>query len=172
LNQKKIKMITKNYIKMCKKAEQIQKLWIPGLGDICINKTDNKEVMIVASRGKIIDKEYKFIYMGIGGREQRDYWHKKDQLVLLPTQEQLQEMMLPIFLKRFSTTHALRNDFSFIYRMIIEKFQRWINRSSPSLDEYMAMFSSLNELWLAFVMKEKYNKIWTRNDWQVKEEKK
>ena len=89
----------------------------------------------------------------------------KGNYIWLPTQEQLQEMIMPIFIKMYSTTHALRNDSSFIYRMIIEKFQRWINRSSPSFDKYMAMFSNLNELWLAFAMYEKWNKIWTGEKW-------
>ena len=80
-------------------------------------------------------------------------------------------MVLPIFLKRYSTTHALRNDSSFIYRMIIEKFQRWINRSSPSFDKYMAMFNNLNELWLAFVMKECYNKVWLKGRWVKNEDR-
>lgn len=125
-------MITKNYIKMCEKAEEIQKEW----------KFDQEKDNYV--------KNTKGLRL----------------LTWLPTQEQLQEIILPIFIRRYSTTHALRNDSSFIYRMIIEKFQRWINRSSPSFDEYMAMFNSMNELWLAFVMKEKYKKTWDGKKWK------
>jgi len=149
---------TKTYIEMCRKAQEIQKLWIPGLGDICINKTDNEEVMIVASRGKIIDKEYKFIYMGIGGREQRDYWHKKDQLVWLPTQEQLQEMMLP----------TLGKDFIGCAPLILNERLR----ASLLENGIYNWGKSYNELLLTFLYKELYNKVWARNDWQVKEEKK
>lgn len=137
-------MITKNYIKICEKARRIQEKWrVPfrdRVGDLCWR--GKKYLLIPEACIFITDSKF----------------FPTDE-VWLPTQEQLQEIVLPIFLKRFSTTHALRNDSSFIYRMIIEKFQRWINGSSPSFDEYMAMFSSMNELWLAFVMKEKYNKI-------------
>ena len=146
-------MITENYIKMCEQAEEIQK------SNINIGKRHFSNQDFVAYNFREGLKVY------ICSEISR-YW-LIDDLIWLPTQEQLQEIILPIFLKRFSTTHALRNDSSFICRMIIEKFQRWINRSSPSFDEYMAMFNDLNELWIAFVMKEKYNKIWTGEKWEV-----
>jgi len=149
-------MITKNYIRMCEKAKQIQKLWIPGLGDICINKTDNEEVMIVASRGKIADKEYKFVYLGIGGREQRDYWHKKDQLIWLPTQGQLQEM---INIREYWFSIMFKEGkfiFTYLYDINNKNYQSFKG-------------NSIKECLLKLIMKEKYNKIWTGNDWQVKE---
>ena len=139
-------MITKNFIKMGEKAREIQELWKPKIGDWYLNL--DRDVECVSLMGESIIK------------------HHTKYHIWLPTQEQLQEMVLPIFFKRYSTTHALRNDPSFIYRMIIEKFQRWINRSSPSFDKYMAMFNSMNELWLAFVMHEKYHKIWTGEEWK------
>ena len=157
-------MITKssNFIKMCGQAKEIQKGHIWKDSDKlayrrCINVRDCDYEELI--------KHPEYYEMTYGTRKVFGTIDI-DKPIYLPTQEQLQEMILPIFLKRFSTTHALRNDSSFIYRMIIEKFQRWINRSSPSLDEYMAMFSSLNELWLAFVMHEKYNKIWDGKDWK------
>jgi len=150
-------MITKIYIKMCRKAKEIQKLWVPGLGDICINKVDNKEVMVIASRGKIADKEYKFVYLEIGGKEQPDYWHKKDKLILLPTQRQLQEMMMPI----------LGDDFIGCAPLILNERLR----ESLFSNGIYNWGKSYNELWLTFVMKEKYNKIWDRGNWQIKEDK-
>jgi len=136
---------------MCRKAEEVQKLWIPGLGDICINKVDDKEVMIIASRGKIADKEYKFVYLGVGSREQPDYWHKKDKLTWLPTQSQLQGMIVDPILN-------------------IAEFSKWALKAIEGAEYYM-QFDSWNELWLAFVMYEEYNKIWTGEDWQIKEAK-
>ena len=144
-------MITKNFIKMCEQAEEIQK------SNINIGKRHFSNQDFVA---------YNF---GEGLKvyicsEISRYW-LMDDLIWLPTQEQLQEMVLPIFLKIFSTTHALQNDPSFIHRMFIAEFEKWINRSSPSKDEYMVMFGSLVELLLAFVMHEKYNKIGTGEKW-------
>ena len=156
-------MITKNYIKMCEKAEEIQKPLIPLWSFVIVKKcwaTKKREIGIVTS----FEKKYKRYNIFMKGNPYGTI--EQNNLIWLPTQEQLQEMILPIFLKRFSTTHALRNDSSFIYRMVIEKFQRWVNRGSPSFDEYMAMFSSFNELWLAFVMKEKWNKKWDGKKWK------
>lgn len=135
---------------MCEKADEIQELWIPGLGDICINKVDGKEVMVVASRGKIADKEYKFVYLGIGSREQRDYWQKKDKLILLPTQVQLQ---------------GLLNEPLWWLVWYFEEF------TVDMTDKDCFNDTSMEEIWLAFVIEEKYNKIWTGENWQIKEDK-
>ena len=148
-------MATKTYIKQCEKAKEVQEAWIPGIGDYCINKVDNEEVMIIASRGKIVNKEYKFVYTGIGSREQRDYWLKKDKLILLPTQEQLQEMMLPI----------LGDDFIGCAPIILN---RKLEESLLSKGIYN-WGKSYQELWLAFVMEEKYNEVWNGDNWQIKE---
>ena len=32
--------------------------------------------------------------------------------------------------------------------------------------EYWSVFNSMEQLWLAFVMKEKFNKIWTGKEWK------
>lgn len=145
-------MVTRNYIKMCRKAGEVQKLWIPGLGDICINKTDDEEVMIVASRGKIADKEYKFVYMGIGGREQPDYWHKKVELILLPTQSQLQVMVYAICdYHRINLIHEFVGMDAFEYGH--DAWCEFINEAS------------MEEIWLTFLMYKEYNKIWDGKDW-------
>lgn len=144
-------MITKTYIKMCRKAGEIQKPWIPGLGDICMNKVDNKEVMIIASRGKITDKEYKFVYMGIGGREQPDYWHRKDKLTLLPTQEWLQEMINKTI--TFNSGAWVLGYYELNYNLILDA------------DGFEGV--SAEECFIQLIMRIKYNKIWDGNNWQI-----
>ena len=42
-----------------------------------------------------------------------------------------------------------------------DKFIRW----SESIEEYDNI-SSMEQLWLAFVMKKKYNKVWANNEWR------
>ena len=175
-------MITKNFIKQCEQAEELQKWYKSDVknvreGDryICrcdtckdsmfVHMVKDSDIDYINERDMTdVDPTYAAMVSLSGVGEFGAFWDDGG-FIYLPTQERLQEMILPIFFKMFSTTHALRNDSSFIYRMIIEKFQRWINRSSPSFDEYMAMFNNLNELWLAFVMKEKYHKIWTGEKW-------
>lgn len=128
-------MITKNYIKMCEKAKEIQKAWKPVDWDKFIYKDDgemgiacvdeepmNKETM------KEINKKY----------------------IYLPTQEQLQEI--------------------YGYKMPIHKIpfmERPYYLISKLHDfEYVNKYEDMNELWLAFVMYEKYNKVWNGKDWE------
>lgn len=68
-----------------------------------------------------------------------DYW--------LPRQDQLQEMITDNGYFRFS---------------LIELFYRFCMNMMDIL-----RFTSMEQLWLAFVMKTKYNKIWDGEDWIV-----
>lgn len=122
-------MITKNYIKMCEKADEIQKAWKPKNFDRYILENEKKY------------DEDAILYACIDDDLELDY-DTKDK-IYLPTQEQLQEMMS----KEFGTV-LLISDF---YNFAIEN---------------LLPFDSMNELWLAFVMHEKYHKIWTGKDWK------
>ena len=72
-------------------------------------------------------------------------------LTWIPTQEQLQE----IFLKEYNNrpgSLAFKNGW-------IGDFLNWV-KSLPNFN-----FIDFNELWLAFVMHEKYHKIWNGEKW-------
>lgn len=72
--------------------------------------------------------------------------------IWLPTQEHLQEMMTKQGYFRFS---------------LIELFYHFANNMfGVSLKKQK--YNSMNELWLAFVMKEKYHKVWNGKDWAEK----
>lgn len=84
--------------------------------------------------------------------EDKEFWHIADdgELIWLPTQEQLQGMV-----KRGD----LLNE---IY---------WWTRDKGCVDwqtAYSKQFTSMRTLWLAFVMHEKYQKVWSGETW-VKE---
>ena len=69
--------------------------------------------------------------------------------IWLPIQEQLQDMYgykMPIHKIAFITRA----------RYLIDKLYNF---------EYNNEYTDMNELWLAFVMHEKYNKIWTGEKW-------
>jgi len=142
-------MITKNYIKMCEQAEEIQKAWKPELGDICLSRFDGKEVIII-EKGIGVE-EYKVLFMDVGLKTQRNYWYSKVNLKWLPKQEQLQEMVWD----KTSDVRFPDNTDALIY--YLRKF-----RGQFYLDKF---FDSFNELWLAFVMKERWNKSWTDDKW-------
>lgn len=70
--------------------------------------------------------------------------------VAFKTQDQLQEMIhdLKYSKRQFSGSHGLLRDFGY-----------WVEEESN------LPCASMEQLWLAFVMKEKYQKVWTGNDW-------
>ena len=66
--------------------------------------------------------------------------------VWLPLQDQLQEMV-----ENVSSSYELLNCF---YKFV-----------NPLEDVYTRQFTSMEQLWLAFVMKEKYGKTWDGEEW-------
>lgn len=124
-------MITKNYIKMCEKAEEIQKAWKPKQFD-SYGSEEYKKAFILDELGMInhIEK-YKSSYK----------W--------LPTQEQLQEMI------EYKTKNG---------ETYLDCFYFWASKKYNCF-VFGRDKITWNELWLAFVMKEKWNKEWTGSKW-------
>ena len=130
------------YIKMSEKAVKIQEEWKPQEGDFYSYRPYGdtglpKQIGILSE----IDAEC------IGQS------HFNYEEVWLPTQDRLQDMMLPI-------TEGDYKD-----RPLWDLFHRlnWFLKFLPSGD---TRIKSWTQLWLAFVMKEKYNKIWNGEDWK------
>lgn len=108
-----------------------------------------------------------YIKMCEGSIELQKLWkhNKKDNyvknteglrlLTWLPTQENLQKM--------------LQSKWIYYGSYPLSQFCGWINTSGgPNKfyhHQYKSQFKSINELWLAFAMKEKYDKIWDGKDW-------
>ena len=76
---------------------------------------------------------------------------KVENEIWLPTQEQLWEMV------------------SCNWHDVFCKFLWWHWNDDKNSEEFKSMFTSMNEVWIAFVMKEKYNKIWTGSKWVANE---
>lgn len=142
-------MITDNYIKMCEKAEEIQSLFKHKKGDwIYWGKEDGLTVLI---------KDL----LGVGIAHYLPH-------IWLPTQEQLQEIILPVLKEKYNKywdlekmkregNWVIRIFFDFIKGNISDKQNHFIWNSS----------NNITELWFAFVMYEKYNKIWNGEDWII-----
>ena len=140
-------MITKNLINQCEQAEEIQKAWKPKMGD-WVSYNNTIQVLDTQPVYNEVMLYYNDLIINNAICDKKIEIHKhritKDKMFYLPTQEQLQEM---IKLKHDPYCGAL-----------LSKFYDWYNKNYISLE-------SMNELWLAFVMKEKYNKIWTGEKW-------
>jgi hypothetical protein len=123
---------------MCEKNEEIQKLWKPKIGDWYYESID-KEVECVSLMGESIIE------------------HHSRYHIWIPTQEQLQEILHNYYQNNNSNVKGLEwgqsiNEYMFNKLFEFEKDNREI-------------VYDLNYLWLAFVMKEKYNKIWNGEEW-------
>ena len=73
------------------------------------------------------------------------------KIVWLPRQDQLQAIL----------------DYSLAPLGMLWKFYYTVYGKETDEDkrEYWCIFDSMEQLWLAFVMKEKFNKIWNGEDW-------
>jgi len=76
--------------------------------------------------------------------------HRGKKLIWLPHQDQLQDMIDDDFIHKLGDIFKAVRDFKLTYYHHAEK-------------EFP--FTSMEQLWLAFVMKEKYNKIWNGEEW-------
>lgn len=126
---------SKKYIEMCEKAEEIQKQK-PKKGDFYAWPERNGE--------KEVDVLHEMLMEVLFG----DSIYNETVATWLPRQDQLQEMMNQEF-------HQLLDDF---WSEFLE--WEWFHRPEWSKD-----CNSMEQLWLAFVMKEKYNKIWNGKEW-------
>ena len=155
---------TEQYIKMCEKAVEVQEAWKPMPGDFIFRK--------FTLFGEEIDRqiweedqscEINIIYWDsiVDGYyactnekgESRTYKHPSDMRretsIWLPRQDQLQEMVKQHY---DCTTHNVRMAFYWWYSdqvLVNASYELWTDES----------------LWLAFVMKEKFSKIWNGEDW-------
>ncbi len=153
--------LTKQYIKMSRKSVEIQANWKWIIGKCYYNIILN-EVHICTDNN-------------LSGHW--DTTHKNS--MWLPRQDELQVML------KDKIRHNHRNSMSYlkgyehgvgqegyIDRMLTVEFYKFIKLEEgyphPQYD-YIKQFDSMEQLWLAFVMKENYNKVWNNNEWITKE---
>ena len=128
---------SKTYIEMCN-CPEIQKVWETQDGDV-----------FAEEGGWDGDTE---LVMGIAFDCDDTFYSQPDGDALwLPRQDQLQEM-LP--LEARSYLGPIR-DFAFENEMNFSGVRN------------VFVFSSMEQLWLAFVMKEKHDKVWNGEEWDV-----
>ncbi len=126
--------ITKQYILMCEKAEEIQYSHKPQTGD---------SYLCDCSSCKFPPKINLIESFDMDNFNKRDLTNVEPPYIWLPRQDQLQEM--------------LSRNLSYL----IAYFADWWSNL------HKASYDSMEQLWLAFVMKEQYSKQWTGTDWEV-----
>ena len=141
---------SETYIKMCEKAGEIQVDWQPQCGDYIGGEwfIDTEDNIGLTPLGIVLAYDAKQELLNTGGNilwnRHTNYW--------LPRQDQLQAIMLYHY-------HTKPCSVSFLLQM----FEQW-------RDDYgHNQLTSMEQLWLAFVMKEKYNMAWNGEDWILNE---
>ena len=133
---------SETYIKMCEKAEEIQgQADDERDGDFwCGGRTFHPVPFLYTNCHDEFECYAKFSLVQSNQRKNRQIW--------LPRQDQLQEMVWKDF-KLQLISHALMD------------FYNWAQSLFDELDDY----ESMEQLWLAFVMLQKYRKTWNGEDW-------
>jgi len=137
---------TPKYILMCEKAEEIQSDWKPEIGryfNSCMGG-------VCMYTGRLHKSGWTFEIICENDIEGRQIW--------LPRQDELQEMIV----NKNGGNHITLLS-SLVQSDLLNQAGLGYYVSSPLYDHT----ESMEQLWLAFVMKEKYNKIWseTKKDW-------
>lgn len=144
---------SKEYIKVCEKAEKMQIEWKPSIGDYVWRKytifgeeIDQKiwpdkihEIIILHYKSGI---DGYFHACTTDGKERifKHPWQiEKETCIWLPRQDQLQDMM----------KEGIENTWG-----LFSRFYKWFST------KFSCITWSFEQLWLAFVIKEKYNKVW------------
>jgi hypothetical protein len=141
-------MIEKEHIEMYTKATELQAAWNPAIGDRRVR---------ISTRDRYIGT------VGTDGDE-RKY---KDEYIWIPTQEQLQEMLL----KTCTVEYLIAS---------LHKFYNPENTCPDSDSNYSACnkcieigtfrrtsFLTMDLIWLAFTMDELYGKKWNGTEWII-----
>jgi len=128
---------SKEYIKMCEKAREIQELWFRENGNFVFWKATNS-IKIITDTFNTDDLKI-FIW--------------------LPRQDQLQDMVIEKWKKGIKEGNSYRGyPISFI-----EDFNQFIR--CQIAQKYNCVNWSMEQLWLAFVMENLYNKTWNGEGW-------
>lgn len=136
------------YIKMCEEAEEIQKLFNPeGHNHLyasgCIFTDWDRDAK---KYDKYTEYGHQFICLRDGY-----LWHCN----WIPTEEQLQKIAMEL--------PSLQGRVMQPFWELVDQFNYFI--FGDETRKYVSQFNSFKEFWLAFVMKEKYHKIWGGKTW-------
>ena len=148
---------SKEYIRMCEKADEIQEARIPRKDDILLHDICPK---------CMLETEVHPNPMYMHTCEHCKWSGNYNDLLFiwLPRQDQLQDMLKEVIKNKYISqpTH--------IVSLLIKEIAEYASCGREGEFRYpsfkTANNGSMEQLWLAFVMKEKYNKIWNGEKWE------
>ena len=133
------------YIQMCAAAHEIQHQWVPQYGDFYVNEDGNIKCWISKNHAG------SQVRHGFSVNIQNDIIFLS-KFVWLPRQSQLIEL---------AQIPGRR------YENIVQDFFNWSKIPYQVLEGIPGkLFPSMEQIWLAFLMQQKYAKQWSGNAWQ------
>lgn len=156
------------YIKMAEKATEIQEQFKEiDSGDIIrLNRDLDYQFKSgdILHRGDWIngekDEGYYRIYDGYDGSQS----FSRDDFTWLPSQNRLQDMMIDRFQEHkyplWQMMYVFNNFIACPPLRHRKKYVDWLRK-------YVTQFTTLEQLWMAFIMERKFKKIWNGEDWVV-----
>ncbi len=144
---------SKKFIKMC---EKVDLGWDGLIGDLC--SIDGKAVNIITSAYWHHDLSCNYWEgtLRVDGCKKDIH---ADEVIPIYRQDQLQEMV-----KEYIKKQELQ--YSYLWNLWLSFSEFVMNESYGVNDKNITdVFTSMEQLWLAFVMKIKYNRVWNGEDW-------
>jgi hypothetical protein len=170
---------SKKYIQLCEKAQEIQDLWQYDDGDFYLHRfTENnlsdqrfkdmigKDIVMTLCISCNVKDSY--------GDQYVSEYNPKGENVWLPRQDQLQNILC---FKDFYADDLIMDtnglsELMIGFRNFCDPWEGtgcmpqkvtviWCEKE----EEYIKQFTSMEQLWLAFVMKENFQKIWDGEKW-------
>jgi len=153
-------MITKNFIKQCEQAEELQKWYKSDVKNVC----EGDRYICRCNTCK------NSMYVHIVKDSDIDYINERDMTDVDPTCAAM------VSLSGVGEFGAFWDDGGFIWLPAQERLQEMIGKQLVKLDGEISRMANMffisnnnqilwNEFWLMYVMKEKYHKIWTGEKW-------
>ena len=144
---------TYRYVMMCQKAKEIQNLWNPKQCDFIINHEDLEEGL---SFCKPAESMVQVVDMYYNEQDNERFLQEcedlKEQALWLPRQDQLQRIIEPDNAEVYS-----------VMRKVME--MQYHDYSKNAMVTAPELFYSMEQLWLAYIMREKFHKVWSEEDW-------
>jgi len=148
---------TNRYVMMCQKAEEIQNLWSPKQCDFIINHEDMEEGLSFCKPAESMVQVVGMYYDDQDGEKfQQEREDLKEQALWLPRQDQLQKIIEPDNARVYSLTSIVME----------RQYHDYTKNASVAASE---LFYSMEQLWLAYIMKEKFHKVWNEEEWAMEE---
>ena len=144
------------YIKMCEKCEEIQKLWKHLKGDLCyweneIFISQNLDEPVIVIDWENLDGNFAILITE--PNDEFGKYSKYTPVTWLPRQDELQRML---------EENPSPNLFARFISFLGWDGVTFCNQGYPMTRP--PNFTSMEQLWLAFVMKEKYSKQWSADE--------